>query len=216
MLRIAILLLVVTGIHWPLALADETSGHAQTQEVNEHTPVDGASLEEIRVTAHPLSETDEHIVRPVQVLSEEELITRSISSIGEMVANEPGVTSSDYGSGGIINVVKGRILDYVPDDVEVEVALQYETVSDGMTGVGRFDFGAGNFAVHIDGMARNTERVMKRQAQCSIMERWKAASSSCITPSVTGVALSGSTIMPWPLSRRVTCCRVCPWGVVSP
>ncbi|MYH69495.1 MAG: TonB-dependent receptor [Gammaproteobacteria bacterium] len=219
MLRIAILLLVVTGIHGAPALADETSGHAQTQEENEHTPAGGASLEEIRVTAHPFSETDEHMVRPAQVLSKEELRTRSISSIGETVANEPGVTSSDYGtgvgrpvirgqsgnrvliledglstmdagsfsadhavttetilsqqveilsgpatllygsggSGGIINVVKGRILDYVPDDVEGEVALQYETVSDGMTGAGRLNFGVGNFAFHIDGMARDTD-----------------------------------------------------------
>ena len=219
MLRIIVLLLVVTGIHGSPALADETSDHAQTQEKNEHTPTGGTSLEEIRVTAHPFSETDEHMVRPAQVLSKEELRTRSISSIGETIANEPGVTSSDYGtgvgrpvirgqsgnrvliledglstmdagsfsadhavttetilsqqveilqgpatllygsggSGGIINVVKGRILDYVPDDVEGEVALQYETVSDGMTGAGRLNFGAGNFAVHIDGMARNTD-----------------------------------------------------------
>ncbi|MDE0155379.1 MAG: TonB-dependent receptor, partial [Gammaproteobacteria bacterium] len=219
MLRIAILLLVVAGIHGAPALADETSGQAQTQEENEHTPAGGASLEEIRVTAHPFSETDEHMVRPAQVLSKEELRTRSISSIGETVANEPGVTSSDYGtgvgrpvirgqsgnrvliledglstmdagsfsadhavttetilsqqveilqgpatllygsggSGGIINIVKGRILDYVPDDVEGEVALQYETVSDGMTGAGRLNFGVGNFAFHIDGMARDTD-----------------------------------------------------------
>ncbi len=212
MLRIVFLLLVVTGIHGPLALADEPSGH-------EHTPAAGESIEEIRVTAYPFSETDEHIVRPVQVLSKEELRTRSISNLGETVANEPGVTSSDYGtgvgrpvirgqsgnrvqmlenglstmdvgsfsadhsvttetvlseqieifsgpatllfgsgaSGGIINVVSGRILDYVPDDVEGEVALQYETVSDGMTGAGRLNFGAGNFAFHIDGMARNTD-----------------------------------------------------------
>ena len=159
------------------------------------------------------------MVRPAQVLSKEELRTRSVSSIGETIANEPGVTSSDYGtgvgrpvirgqsgnrvliledglstmdagsfsadhavttetilsqqveilsgpatllygsggSGGIINVVKGRILDYVPDDVEGEVALQYETVSDGMTGAGRLNFGVGNFAFHIDGMARDTD-----------------------------------------------------------
>ena len=219
MLRIAILLLVVTGIYGAPALADETSGQTHSQEKNEHTPAGGASLEEIRVTAHPFSETDEHMVRPAQVLSKEELRTRSVSSIGETVANEPGVTSSDYGtgvgrpvirgqsgnrvliledglstmdagsfsadhavttetilsqqveilqgpatllfgsggSGGIINVVKGRILDYVPDDVEGEVALQYETVSDGMTGAGRLNFGVGNFAFHIDGMARNTD-----------------------------------------------------------
>ena len=219
MLRIAILLLAVTGIHGSLALADESSGRAHTQEESKHTLAGGASLEEIRVTAHPFSETDEHIVRPVQVLSKDELRTRSISNIGETVANEPGVTSSDYGtgvgrpvirgqsgnrvqvledglstmdvgsfsadhavtaeaalsrqveifhgpaallfgsgaSGGIINVVKGRILDYVPNDVEGEVALQYETVSDGMTGAGRLNFGVGNFAFHIDGIARNTD-----------------------------------------------------------
>ena len=51
MLRTVVLLLVVTGIHGAPALADETSGHAQTQEENEHTPAGGASLEEIRVTA---------------------------------------------------------------------------------------------------------------------------------------------------------------------
>ena len=185
MLRIAILLLVVTGIYGAPALADETSGQTHSQEKNEHTPAGGASLEEIRVTAHPFSETDEHMVRPVQALSKEELRTRSVSNIGETVANEPGVASSDYGtgvgrpvirgqsgnrvliledglstmdagsfssdhsvttetilsqqveifrgpatllfgsggSGGIINVVKGRILDYVPDDVEGEGGL---------------------------------------------------------------------------------------------
>ena len=212
MSRTVFLLLVVTGIHGPLAFADEPAGH-------DHAPAAGESIEEIRVTAHPFSETDEHIVRPVQVLSKEELRTRSISNIGETVANELGVTSSDFGtgvgrpvirgqsgsrvqvlenglgtmdasslsadhsvsteavlsqqveifrgpatllfgsgaSGGIINVVTGRILDYVPDDIEGEVALQYETVSDGMTGAGRLNFGAGNFAFHIGGMARNTD-----------------------------------------------------------
>ena len=35
--------------------------------------------------------------------------------------------------------------------------MQYETVSDGMTGAGRLNFGVGNFAFHIDGMARDTD-----------------------------------------------------------
>ena len=212
MLRTVFLLLVVTGIHGPLAFADEPAGH-------DHAPASGESIEEVRVTAHPFSETDEHIVRPVQVLSKEELQTRSISNLGETVANEPGIASSDYGtgagrpvirgqsgnrvqilenglstmdlgafsadhsvttetvlsqqieifsgpatllfgsaaSGGIINVVTDRILDYVPDELEGEVALQYETVSDGMTGAGRLNFGAGNFAFHIDGMTRDMD-----------------------------------------------------------
>ena len=37
------------------------------------------------------------------------------------------------------------------------MALQYETVSDGMTGAGRLNFGAGNFAFHIDGMTRDMD-----------------------------------------------------------
>ena len=212
MSRTIVLLLMLVGIYGSPAFADESPGH-------DHTPAGVAALEEIRVTAHPLSVIDDHIVQPVQVLSKEELNTRSISNIGETVANELGVTSSDFGSGsgrpvirgqgnsrvqvmenglstmdvssksadhsvsvegvlaeqveifrgpstllfgsgavgGIINVVSGRILDYVPDDVEGEVALQYETVSDGMTGAGKFNFGVGNFAFHIDGMTRNTD-----------------------------------------------------------
>ena len=212
MLRTIVLLPVIMGICGSPVFADESPAH-------EHTSAGAEAIEEVRVTAHPLSEIDDHIVRPVQVLSKEELKTRSISNIGETVANELGVTSSDFGtgsgrpvirglggsrvqvlenglstmdaasmsadhsvpteavlaqqveifrgpatllfgsgaSGGIVNFVNGRILDYVPDDVEGEVALQYETVSDGMVGGGRLNFGAGNFAFHFDGMARNTD-----------------------------------------------------------
>ena len=200
------LLLVLLGFNGSFVLADEAAHGATVDDV-------------IRVTAHPLSEIDEHIVAPVQVLSKEELKTRSVRNLGETIANEPGVASSDYGtgvgqpvirglggsrvktlenglstmdvknvgadhsvgaesvsaqqveifrgpasllfgsgaSGGIVNIVNGRILDYVPDNPEAEVSLQYETVSDGMTGAGSLNFGAGNFAFHIDGMARNTD-----------------------------------------------------------
>ena len=218
-LKFIVLLTAVTGIHGTFALADEQADHAHTQEAGAHTPAGSESIEEIKVTADPLSEVDAHIIRPVQVLSKEELKSRSIRNVGETVANELGVSSSDFGtgvgrpvirglggsrvqvlenglstmdaaalsadhgvplesvfsqqveifrgpatllfgsgaSGGIVNYVNGRILDYVPDDVEAEVALQYETVSDGMTGAGSMNFGAGNFAFHIDGMARNTD-----------------------------------------------------------
>ena len=218
-LKFIVLLSVVTGIHGSFALADEQAGHAHTQEAGEHTPAGGEVIEEIKVTADPLSEVDAHIIRPVQVLSKEELKSRSIRNIGETVANELGVSSSDFGtgvgrpvirglggsrvqvlenglstmdaanisadhsvptesvfaqqveifrgpatllfgsgaSGGIVNYVNGRILDYVPDDVEAEVTLQYETVSDGITGAGSMNFGAGNFAMHIDGMTRDMD-----------------------------------------------------------
>ena len=232
-LKSIVLLLIIAGIHSSLAFAEQAADHDHVQEDDEHsiawdghtgvahshrsTSADG--LEEIVVTADPLSEVDAHIVRPVQVISKEELKSRSIRNVGETVANELGVASSDYGTGvgrpiirglggsrvqvlenglstmdaaiigadhpiatesvlaqqveifrgpatllfgsgatgGIVNFVNGRILDYVPDDLEAEVSLQYETVSDGMTGAGSMNFGAGNFAFHIDGMARNTD-----------------------------------------------------------
>ena len=219
MLRTVFLLLVVTGIHGPLAFADDASGHDPAEEGGEHALAGGESIVEIKVTADPLSEIDTDIVRPVRVLSKEELRSRSIRNIGETVAHELGVSSSDFGtgvgrpvirglggsrvqvlenglstmdaanisadhsvptesvfaqqveifrgpaallfgsgaSGGIVNFVNGRILDYVPDDLEAEVTLQYETVSDGITGAGSMNFGAGNFAMHIDGMTRDMD-----------------------------------------------------------
>ena len=92
MLRTIVLLLMIMGICGSPVFADESPGH-------DHTHSGAEAVEEIRVTAHPLSEIEEHIVRPVQVLSKEELRTRSVSSIGETVANELGVTSSDFGTG---------------------------------------------------------------------------------------------------------------------
>ena len=219
MSRILFLLLVVTGMQGSLALANETSERERPQAGHGPRSANAESIEEIKVTADPLSEVDTDIVRPVQVLSGDELKSRSVRNIGETIANEPGVSSSDFGtgvgrpvirglggsrvqvlenglstmdaanisadhsvpvesvlarqveifrgpatllfgsgaSGGIVNLVNGRILDYVPDDVEAEVSLQYETVSDGITGAGSLNFGAGGFAFHIDGMTRDTD-----------------------------------------------------------
>ena len=219
MLRTVFLMLVVAGIHGPLAFADDAAGHDPTEEGGGQVSAGGESIVVIKVTADPLSEIDTDIVRPVQVLSKEELKSRSIRNIGETIANELGVSSSDFGtgvgrpvirglggsrvqvmengistmdaanispdhsvptesvfaqqveifrgpaallfgsgaSGGVVNYVNGRILDYVPDNLEAEVTLQYETVSDGMTGAGSMNFGVGNFAMHIDGMTRDTD-----------------------------------------------------------
>lgn len=181
-------------------------------------PAGANELEEIRVTADPLSHLDEHLIQPARVLGNEQLKTRSIRNIGETVSKEPGVTSSDFGagagrpvirglagprikvlqdnigtmdastispdhgvatepvfaeqieilrgpatllygsgaSGGLVNVVTGHIPKYVPDGLEGEVRLQYETVNDGFTGAGAVTAGSGNLAVHLSGMKRDT------------------------------------------------------------
>ena len=240
-LKTTVLLIIVTGIHGPFLLADEQAGHGQTQDGHEHAEADSAHdhthtqagrtrvepghahtadgyehIEEIIVTGDPLGDVDTHLMMPVQVLGKDELETRSIRNIGEAVANELGVSTSDFGtavgrpvirglagsrvgvlengtstmdvsnigadhavptepglarqveifrgpatllfgsgaSGGVVNVVNDRILKYVPDTLEGDISLQYETVSDGVNGSGSFNAGAGKFAFHLDGMKR--------------------------------------------------------------
>ena len=240
-LKTTVLLIIVTGIHGPFLLADEQAGHGQTQDGHGHAEADRADdhthtqagrvrvepghahtaegyeyIEEITVTADPLGDVDAHLMMPVRVLGKDELETRSIRNIGEAVANELGVSTSDFGtavgrpvirglagsrvgvlengistmdvsnigadhavptepglarqveifkgpatllfgsgaSGGVVNVVNDRILKYVPDTLEGDISLQYETVSNGVNGSGSFNAGAGNFAFHLDGMKR--------------------------------------------------------------
>ncbi len=60
-------------------------------------------------------------------------------------------------SGGLVNIVNNRILDYVPEGIEGDAYGHYDTVSDGWLGAGRVNAGAGNVAVHFDAMRRDTD-----------------------------------------------------------
>jgi len=64
-------------------------------------------LEEIRVTADPLARPSTHIVQPTRVLDEEALLVRDTRSIGETVAGELGVSSSDFGPGVGQPIIRG-------------------------------------------------------------------------------------------------------------
>jgi len=75
---------------------------ARAQEYEEGHPIP-----EIIVTADPLSSVDTHFARPIDVISEEELKTRDIRSIGELVSREPGVSSSDFGAAVGRPVIRG-------------------------------------------------------------------------------------------------------------
>jgi len=177
-----------------------------------------AGIEEIRVTADPLSTVDDHMIQPAQVLNKSELNKRSIQNIGETVSRELGVTSSDFGagvgrpvirglgggrvkvlesgistmdastvssdhattsepvfaeqveilrgpatllygsgaSGGLVNVVSNRIPVRIPDGIEGDAVLQYESVNNGITGAASVTAGDSNLVLHLDGMKRNT------------------------------------------------------------
>ena len=62
------------------------------------------------------------------------------------------------GSGGIINVIDGRIPTQIPEDgVDGAVRIGASTVDNGREAAGSVDFGAGNIAVHFDATFRETD-----------------------------------------------------------
>ena len=125
MLRTAILLLAVAGIHGPLALADETSGHAQTQEENEHTPAgdesteelsalsnaraqeseqsaeadEGARLDVIIVTARRREERAQDVPYALTVLGADTLKTRRVDDTFSLFRQVPGLSLTSFDDG---------------------------------------------------------------------------------------------------------------------
>ena len=125
MLRTALLLLAVAGIHGPLALADETSGHAQTQEENEHTPAggeateelpapsnaraqeleqsaeadEGARLDVIIVTARRREERAQDVPYALTVLGADTLETRRVDDTFSLFRQAPGLSLTSFDDG---------------------------------------------------------------------------------------------------------------------
>ena len=62
------------------------------------------------------------------------------------------------GSGGIINVIDGRIPTELPEDgIDGAVRIGASTVDNGREAAGSIDFGAGNLVFHLDGTIRETD-----------------------------------------------------------
>jgi iron complex outermembrane receptor protein len=64
-------------------------------------------LETITVTASPLAASEETMAQPSQVMGGEELRRKRASSIGDTLAQEPGVQSSSFGAGAGRPVIRG-------------------------------------------------------------------------------------------------------------
>lgn len=180
--------------------------------------VNASTLEPMVITADPLGGTEANISQPVSILKREHILTQDLRNIGEAVAQELGVSASDFGpavgrpvirglggarvrvledgistldvstispdhavaaemlfadqieifrgpstllygsgaSGGVVNIVNHRILDYVPDEMGGDLYGHYNSVADDFTGAFRLNAGAGNFAFHLNGMKRHT------------------------------------------------------------
>lgn len=178
--------------------------------------------EEIVVSADPLGAVDGTLAAPVTIITKDKLRDETMRSIGETVANQPGVTSSDFGasvgrpvirgqsggrvrvledgvgtldistisgdhgvstesifaeqveilrgpatllygsgaSGGLVNIVNGRIRDTLPAQLTGDAYVQYDVASDGwLTAVQADSPIAEQIVLHFDGLYRSTNDV---------------------------------------------------------
>ncbi|HYH05869.1 MAG TPA: TonB-dependent receptor [Thermoanaerobaculia bacterium] len=90
--------------------ADVAAGETRTVEVVIDPLV---HAEEIVVTASADSRRESEVYQPVNVLGEEELQARVQPTLGETLAQEPGVTSTSFGAGASRPVIRGLGADRV-------------------------------------------------------------------------------------------------------
>lgn len=86
------------------ALAASTGVFAQQQPA---APAAVKKVDPLTVTASPLSTSEETMAQPVQVITAEELRRKRAPSLGETLAQEPGVQSSAFGPGAGRPVIRG-------------------------------------------------------------------------------------------------------------
>src|SRR5206468_2618986 len=72
-----------------------------------------AELPPVVVTASPLGASLFDLAAPVTVLSEEKLRDRLSSTLGETLANEPGITASYFGPNASRPIIRGLDGDHI-------------------------------------------------------------------------------------------------------
>ncbi len=93
----------------PLITATMIASYAFALPAAADKPAESAPepIQEIIITADPLSEVEGHLALPVTVLDSKALRTQSMRSIGDAVSTQLGVTSSDFGASVGRPVIRG-------------------------------------------------------------------------------------------------------------
>lgn len=112
----------------------------------------GLSGGRVRVLHNGIGSMDASSVSPDHAVSAEPSSARQI----EIFRGPATLLYGSGASGGLVNIVSDRILDSIPEAPEGSLSVQYDSVSDGVTGAGSLNAGAGSFALHLEGMARDT------------------------------------------------------------
>lgn len=97
----------VTGIRsasLALLLLFPLTSASQTEEAK-----DANSLDTITITSTPFEDRGEDdIAQPVEVIGSDELNRKQAGTIGEIIANEPGISTSDFGQGASQPIIRGQ------------------------------------------------------------------------------------------------------------
>lgn len=133
-----------------LVLALPITGWAQETAQDPHRQ-DPHQLDSVVVTASPLRQTAETLIRPVEVLAGEKLDEAKTNTLGQTLERTPGIQSSSFGPGVGRPVIRGL------DGARVQV------VSDGM-GSGDVSTLSADHAVSIEPFLADRIEVMKGPA----------------------------------------------------
>ncbi|MCC7412694.1 MAG: TonB-dependent receptor [Gammaproteobacteria bacterium] len=112
----------------------------------------GLSGARVRVLEDGIGTMDVSSISPDHAVAAEPVFARQV----EIYRGPATLLYGSGASGGLVNIVTRRLLDYVPESLEGGVYGHHDSGSDGWQGAIDLSAGAGDFAFHIDGMKRST------------------------------------------------------------
>ena len=114
----------------------------------------GQGGDRVRVLLNGIGSIDASSASPDHAVAAEPAQAERI----EVVRGASLLRYGSSGSGGIINVIDGRIPTELPEDgVDGAVRIGASSVDNGREAAGSVDFGAGNLVFHLDGTIRETD-----------------------------------------------------------
>ena len=106
----------------------------------------------VRVLEDGIGTLDVSTISPDHAVATEPLFADQI----EIFRGPAALLYGSGATGGVVNIVNRRILDYVPEAIEGDLYGHYNSVADDFTGAFRVNAGSGNIGLHLDGLKRST------------------------------------------------------------
>ncbi len=115
----------------------------------------GQSGPRVSVLEHGVSALDVSDISPDHSVSVEPLLANSI----EIIRGPSTLLYGSSATGGVVNIIDGRIPETLPDAIGGALELRGDTAAEERTGVARLDGGVGAIAWHLNGFNRETNDI---------------------------------------------------------